>query len=80
MRWPVARNRGGMPTGSTASVQAAGAEVRLLPITDASRGRQDDHEQRPAANGHMQAVGTHRSACRPVWPRPVARGSLSARG
>jgi hypothetical protein len=35
MRWPIARNRGSTPAGSTASVQAAGAEVRLLPITRA---------------------------------------------
>lgn len=33
MRWPIARNRGSTPTSSTASVQAAGAAVRLLPIT-----------------------------------------------
>jgi len=33
MRWPIARNRGGTPTSSTAPVQAAGAAVRLLPIT-----------------------------------------------
>ena len=31
MRWPIARNRGSSPTSSTASVQAAGAEVRLRP-------------------------------------------------
>ena len=33
MCWPIARNRGSTPTSSTASDQAAGAEVRLLPIT-----------------------------------------------
>jgi len=33
MYWPIARNRGSTPTSSTASVQAAGAGVRLLPIT-----------------------------------------------
>jgi hypothetical protein len=29
----IARNRGSTPTSSTTSVQAAGAELRLLPIT-----------------------------------------------
>ena len=29
----IARNRGSTPTSSTTSVQAAGAEVRLLPVT-----------------------------------------------
>lgn len=33
MRWPIARNRGSTPASSTASVQAGGAEVHLLPIT-----------------------------------------------
>ena len=33
MRWPIARNRVSTPTSSIAPVQAAGAEVRLLPIT-----------------------------------------------
>jgi hypothetical protein len=28
MRWPIARNRVSTPTSSTASVQAAGPEVR----------------------------------------------------
>jgi hypothetical protein len=37
MRWLIARNWGGTPTGSTAPVQAAGAEVRLLP-TNGDRG------------------------------------------
>ena len=30
MRWPIARNRISTPTSGTASVQTAGAEVRLL--------------------------------------------------
>jgi Endosomal/lysosomal potassium channel TMEM175 len=33
MRWPIARNRVSTPTSGTASVPAAGAGVRLLPIT-----------------------------------------------
>ena len=33
MRWPIARNRVSTPTSSTESVSAAGAEVRLLPVT-----------------------------------------------
>ena len=33
MRWPIARNRVSAPASSTESVPAAGAEVRLLPIT-----------------------------------------------
>jgi uncharacterized membrane protein len=33
MRWPIARNRVSTPTSSIAPVQAAGAEVCLLPIT-----------------------------------------------
>jgi hypothetical protein len=33
MRWPIARNRVSTPPSGTAPVQAAGAAVRLLPIT-----------------------------------------------
>ena len=33
MRWPIAGNRVSTATSGIASVQAAGAEVRLLPIT-----------------------------------------------
>ena len=59
----IARNRGSTPTSSTTSVQAAGAEVRLLPVTRL--------EACSDAVQSSNSVLTTESFC--WWPAPYRR-------